>query len=97
MATSSSKKRNIRVVVRPWTPRRVPYTISVDALEQVLIVAYPKLKEVLYVGWTKRRVAGKLTLMYIAATGDTTQEARQAFKKSEDYNESVWKFTDAGL
>jgi hypothetical protein len=35
--------------------------------------------------------------MYIAATGDTTQEARQAFKKSEDYNESVWKFTDAGL
>lgn len=79
-----------RIIIRPWTPRIIPYYISVDSVKQSLLVAYPKLKKVLYVGWAKRKVNGKAKFFYLAATGDTTRQAREVLKKSDAFGENVW-------
>jgi hypothetical protein len=83
-------KKHIRVIVRPWVPRNIPYTIPAENVRQVLSFAYPKLKKVLYIGWARRRVNGKRVLCYLAATADTTLSARRILKLSESYGEEVW-------
>jgi len=86
-------KKRIRVVVRPWVPRNIPYAIPTDSVRRVLAEAFPKLKKVLYVGWVKRRENGKVTLYYLAATADTTLEARNILKTSKAYGENVWNLS----
>lgn len=83
-------KTKTRIIVRPWTPRIVPYTIPAESVRQTLALAYPKFKKVLYIGWVKRRINGKPRLFYLAATADTTRKAREMFKKSEAFGENVW-------
>lgn len=83
-------KKKVRVIVRPWIPRNIPFTIPAEQAKQVLEGAYPKLKKVVYIGWAKRYVNGRRVLRYVAATADTTIDARKVFKYSEDYGENIW-------
>lgn len=83
-------KKKIRVIVRPWTPRNIPYTIPAENAKKILEDAYPKIKKVLYIGWTKRMVNGKRMLKYLAATADSTIDARKIFKYSEEFGENIW-------
>ncbi len=80
----------MRIIVRPWIPRKLPYQIPMTRVKEVLQVAYPKLKKVVYVGWSRRMSNGKRILIYLAATGDTGLEARKAFKTSEQFGEDIW-------
>lgn len=83
-------KPKIRVIVRPWTPRKIPYSISFQRVNEVIKEARPKLKSHLYVGWSRRNVAGKKVLFYLVATGNTSSEVRKAFKISENFGENIW-------
>ena len=84
------KKPKIRVIVRPWTPRKIPYAISFQKVNGIIKEAQPKVKAILYVGWSRRNVEGKKVLQYLVATGSTSSEARKAFKLSEDFGENIW-------
>lgn len=90
-------KLQVRIIVRPWIPRNLPYSIPSDSVEQILQNVYPSLKKVLYVGWVKRRVDNKMKLFYLAATGDTTRQARENFKKSEAFGENIWELGGRSL
>lgn len=83
-------KRKIRVIVRPWTPRKIPQQIPAKRVDELIEKIYPKIKKLLYVGWVRRKIDGKRTLLFLAATGNTPSEARQAFKKSELWEEDIW-------
>lgn len=87
---ANRKERKIRVIVRPWTPRKLPKQISIKRVDDVVEKAYPKMKKLLYVGWVRRNVNGKRRLLFLAATGDTPSEARTVFKQSENFGEDVW-------
>lgn len=84
------KKPKIRIIVRPWTPRKIPEQIPTSRINEVLVGAYPKLKEILYVGWIRRKVKDKKQLFFLAATGTTSTIARKAFKESEDFGSDIW-------
>ncbi len=84
------RKDKTRIIIRPWTPRTVPSSLPEAPIKQALKEAYPKLKKIVYIGWAKRKVNGKRVLWYLAATGETTKEAREHLKKSELYGENVW-------
>ena len=83
-------KTKIRIIVRPWNPRNIPFHIPADSVRMVLEQAYPSFKKILYAGWVRRKVNGKTALCYLVATADTTKEARNLFKTSEAYGENVW-------
>ncbi len=82
--------KNIRVIVRPWVPRKIPFQIPVASVMQILDKVRPKLKRILYAGWVKRKVNGKQILCYLAATADTLNEAKKKFKSGENFGDEVW-------
>lgn len=90
-------KKRFRVVIRPWSPRRQPYIVTEADIEACISFAYPKLREVLYIGWAKRTIQGKRATLYLAATGATSAEARKIFKSSDAYGEDVWLIGGNGL
>jgi len=54
-----TRRKKFRVIIRPWVPRKIPYDIPMNQVKEILKVAYPKLKKVVYVGWARRVVEGK--------------------------------------
>ncbi len=90
LATVKQKGKKPRLVVRPLIPKKLPPEITATLLEDVLQTAKPLLKTAIYVGWTKTKVEGKRVTQLIVATGDTTKEAKQRFKKSQKFGEEVW-------
>jgi len=86
----TKKSKKIRVIIRPFIPRRNTYPILINDLKNFIEKERCKFKKYLYVGWQKRAINGKKQLRYFIATGDTLQEARKNFKKSESFNENIW-------
>jgi hypothetical protein len=86
----TERKKKTRIIVRPWTPRKIPYVVSKQRVNEVISEARPKIKAILYVGWVRRKVDNKRKILFLAATGATASEARTAFKKSEDFGENIW-------
>ncbi len=84
------RKQKIRVIVRPWNPRKIPYSISFQQVNEIIKEAQPKIKNILYVGWARRSVGDKKVLQYLVATGETSSKARKAFKMSIDFGENIW-------
>ena len=85
-----TKRKKFRILIRPWVPRKIPYQIPMDRVKEILKEAYPKLKKVVYVGWSRRIYDGKKQIVYLAATGDSGIEARKVFKTSENFGEDIW-------
>lgn len=85
-----AQKPKIRVIVRPWTPRKTPYSIQIEKVNEIVKEAQPNIKAILYVGWARRNINGKRVLQYLVATGDTASEARKVFKTSEKFGEEIW-------
>jgi hypothetical protein len=83
-------RKKFRVIVRPWIPRKLPYQVATLQVKEVLKEAYPKLGLVVYVGWIRKIIKGQKKLLYLVATGNTSIEARKAFKLSEDLGKNVW-------
>lgn len=86
------QKRNKkpRIIVRPWIPNKLPPEITADLLKETIEKIKPKIKSVLYAGWKRKRVNGKRVTQFVLSTGDTAKEARNNFKKSENFGEDVW-------
>ncbi len=87
------RKQKIRVIVRPFLPRKTPYNIKTESIQEFMNVEKSKIQDVLYVGWTRRKIDEKRQLVYVVATGKTGKEARLVFKTSEDYGQNVWILT----
>ncbi len=83
-------KKKFRIIIRQWTPRKLPYDLPMARVKEILHDAYPKLKMVVYVGWARRVYEDKKQIIYLAATGDTGIEARKIFKTSEKFGEDIW-------
>lgn len=83
-------QKKFRVIIRPWEPRKIPYEISQEIIDAFMNSAYQKIGKVLYLGWCKRISEKKKKIIFLGATGNTSQEARKAFKKSEQFGEDVW-------
>lgn len=86
----TKRKKKFRIIIRPWVPRKIPYDLPMTRVQQILQEAYPHLKKVVYVGWSRRVYEDKKQIIYLAATGDTGPEARKAFKMSERFDEDIW-------
>jgi len=86
----TKKSKKIRVIIRPFIPRRNTYPILINDLKNLIEKEKHKFKKYLYVGWQKRVIDEKKQLRYFIATGETPQEARKNFKKSESFNENIW-------
>jgi hypothetical protein len=84
------KKPKIRVIVRPWTPRKIPYLISFLKVNEIIQEARPNIKSIIYVGWARRKIGDKRKLQYLVATGDTASETRNRFKYSNQFGENIW-------
>jgi hypothetical protein len=83
-------KKKFRIIMRPWVPRKLPYDLPMTRVKEILKEAYPNLKKVVYVGWSRRVIEGKKQIIYLAATGETGPEARRTFKMSENFGEDIW-------
>lgn len=90
---NSSKK--LRVIVRPWIPQKVPIEITKNDLQEFIQENVGKFKSVIYMGWIRRKVQGKRVMKFILATADKASEARNKFKKSEEFGEDVWDLTES--
>ena len=84
------RKTKIRIIVSPLIPRKMPYSITKEQINQLMKEARPKIKSVIYVGWARRKIDGKRRLLYLMATGSTSPEARKTFKTSENFGEDIW-------
>jgi len=84
------KSKKIRVIVKPFIPRRNTYPILINDLKNLIEKERHKFKKYLYIGWQKRVIDGKKQLRYFIATGETLKEARNNFKKSDRFNENIW-------
>lgn len=89
----SGEKRKYRIVIRPWIPRRKVHPIPMSVVEETINNNRDKLQKAIYAGWSRRIVDGKRTIVYLLATGITTREARDNFKKSEEFGENVWQLS----
>lgn len=81
----------IKVVIRPWAPRRIPTDFQEELIYQTLDLIYPKLQTYVYAGWIRRTILNQRGLHFLIATGATLVEARKNFKSSERFGEVIWK------
>lgn len=79
-----------RIVVKPFVPRKVPYQIPIQKIDEFIKKEHQKIKKVLFVGWARRKIDGKRKLLFLAATGETTTTARKNFKESYNFGDEVW-------
>ncbi|HVZ58949.1 MAG TPA: hypothetical protein VG935_04330 [Patescibacteria group bacterium] len=84
------RHKQVRVIVRPWVPRQIPYQVPKRNLEALLKETYPQLEKIVYVGWSKRKENGKRVLYFLLATGQTPSQARERFKTNTDYGNKTW-------
>lgn len=94
MSMDKKKPPKIRVIVRPWIPRKKMPLIPQEHIELTMKNILTKIKPVLYVGWSMRKIRGQRMLVYLMATGDSSKEARMNFKKSEDFGENIWDLSE---
>lgn len=85
------QRKKLRVIVRPWQPRNVPYPISQTRLKAFIQTHVYYFDEVLYLGWVRRLEEGKRVAKFIVATGPTRLIAKQRFKESTQFGSEVWE------
>lgn len=81
-----------RLIVRPYTPRQLPYKFNTEQFEEFLTSIFPHLQNIVYAGWMRRvDTSGKKRLGFFIATGKTSQEARTLFKQSHEFGKNIWE------
>jgi len=81
--------KHVRVIIRQWMPRKAQ-PIPIETVRAFIQTEYDKLQNVLYVGWSRKKVNGKLSVQLIAATGKSSLEARKNFKTSNAIGTNIW-------
>lgn len=82
--------KKTRVIVRPWQPRNLPFVVTQVQLKEFIQSHVTDFAAVVYLGWVRRRFQGKTETKFIVATGKDRLEAKQRFKESQDFENSVW-------
>ena len=80
---------HVRVIIRQWMPRKAQ-PIPIETIRTFIETEYDKLQNVLYVGWVRIQVDGKRSVQLIAATGQSSLEARKNFKTSNAIGTNIW-------
>ena len=95
MKTQSTKR--VRVIIRPWTPRKMPYAVTRELISTFIQTHYPDFEAVVYAGWSRKlNINGSRKISFYVATGKTSSEARKRFKESNAYGKEIWEITDNG-
>lgn len=81
----------LRVIVRPWQPRNLPYLVTKNQLKAFVQTHVQHFDQVLYLGWVRRKEQGKRVVKFIVATGPTRLAAKQRFKDSTRFGSEVWE------
>jgi len=88
------KKDNItRIVVRQVIPRKIKEEVKMEKVKAFIVQERQKFQKYLYVGWVRRKIRGKSTLKYLAATAQTLIEAKKRIKYSEAFGSDIWDLT----
>jgi len=88
------KRKKLRVIVRPWQPRNLPFPVSQQKLKAFIQTHVHLFDEILYLGWVRRKENGKRVVKFIVATGPNRLIAKKRFKESEKFGTEVWKITN---
>ena len=86
-------RKKLRVIVRPWQPRNIPFAISQEHLKDFIQTHVLEFDEVLYLGWVRRLEDGKRVVKFLVATGPTRLVAKNRFKEGEITDGEVWELT----
>lgn len=88
------KRKKLRVIVRPWQPRNLPYPVSQRQLKTFIQTHVHLFDEILYLGWIRRMEDGKRVVKFIVATVETRLIAKKRFKESFEFGTEVWEITN---
>jgi len=87
------QRKKLRVIVRPWQPRNLPYPISQTRLKAFIQTHVSQFDEVVYLGWVRRLENDKRVVKFMVATGSTRLIAKQRFKEGTTSDTGVWEIT----
>jgi len=87
------QRKKLRVIVRPWQPRNIPYPVSQIQLKTFIQTHVESFDEILYLGWVRRLEEGKRVVKFIVATGQTRLQAKQRFKEGTVSDTGVWEIS----
>jgi len=85
--------KKLRVIVRPWQPRNLPYQISQNQLKTFVQTHASVFDEIVYLGWVRRIENGKRVAKFMVATGPTRIVAKQRFKVGTIEEGGLWELT----
>jgi len=87
------QRKKLRVIVRPWQPRNLPYPVSQTRLKAFIQTHVTLFDEIVYLGWVRRLVEGKRVVKFLVATGPTRLVAKQRFKEGNITDGQLWEIT----
>jgi hypothetical protein len=90
-SVKSMQRKKLRVIVRPWQPRNVPYTISQTQLKAFVQIHSNEFAEVVYLGWARRVEEEKRVIKFLISTGSTRLDAKRKFKEGQVNNIDLWE------
>lgn len=90
-----------RILVHPWEPRKIPYEVTHQDLENMIAKIHSQLKQYVVLGWTKRTkhknvsttpiTKSGTTIHFVIATGHSRIEAKNTFKYSSLDGADIWE------
>jgi hypothetical protein len=86
-------RKKLRVIVRPWQPRNLPYPVSQTRLKAFIQTHVSSFDEIVYLGWVRRLENGKRVVKFLVATGPTRLIAKQHFKEGILTEGQLWEIT----
>ena len=86
-------RKKLRVIVRPWQPRNLPYPVSQTRLKAFIQTHVTSFDEIVYLGWVRRLEEGKRVVKFLVATGPTRLIAKQRFKEGNITDGQLWEIT----
>lgn len=68
------------ITIRPWVPRRIPYEVSQEMLNEAFAKKKSELSPFIYLGWRSLNKNGKRNVVFCVGHGESRATARSAFK-----------------
>lgn len=84
-------RKKLRVIVRPWQPRNLPYPVSQMQLKAFIQTHVALFDEIVYLGWVRRLDGGRRVVKFLVATGPTRLVAKHRFKEGKVVSGQLWE------
>lgn len=90
-----SRKRRIRVFVRRWTPRVLPYPVTEEEIRRFVRRHHEQFNAFVYAGWARRKNVQQVQRIgFFIATGSSRKEAKKKFRESNEFGKDIWEVID---